>query len=232
MNKKLVSTLFQYIVQELTNEEAPISTIRLVKLLYLIDFEYFKKYHNTLTTIEWIKYKFGPYFYELPEVIQMSGVNLEVDEVPTEKGFSRVFQTYQEIDLSRLLSYSDENLINKVIKKWALEDTSEILDYVYKTKPMSTADFNKRINFSELRIEKGNTNNRRVIEIGEEVSAKIQSMLATRKSDKSFSFQQFYDDEYYRAMKLLNRQDVANIKLNGVIDISKKHVDMLSDYFE
>ncbi|MHB8089207.1 MAG: Panacea domain-containing protein [Anaerolineaceae bacterium] len=232
MKKQLVSTLIQYIVQELTNEEAPISTIRLVKLLYLIDYEYYKKYQKTLTTIEWVKYKHGPYFFELPEVIRMTGFNLEVNEVPSEKGFSRTFQTYREIELSGILPFSDEGLINRVVNKWAREDLSEILNFVYKTKPMSSAVFNKRIDFSEITIQQKVSNKRQDIEIGEEVSTKIQSMLAAKKPIKVLSIQQFYDDEYYRAMNLLNRQDVSNIKFNGVIDISKKHVDLLSDYFE
>jgi hypothetical protein len=148
MNKNLVRKLFLYIVDQLQDIEAPISLIRLVKLLYLIDFEYFNRRKKTLTDINWIKYYYGPYFRELPNIINSLGIDLEQRETVTERVRGFTFKSLEEQNISGVVDFSTEGLINRVIKRWALEDRDALLRYVYSTLPVKYAVFEEQLNFT------------------------------------------------------------------------------------
>lgn len=148
MNRELVRKLSLYIIDQLQDREAPISTIRLVKLLYLIDLEYYNRRNQTLTGIDWLRYKYGPYFMELPEIIRSVGIDLETTEVMTERGRGFTFRTLQPQDISETIDFATEALINRVIDKWADEDTSVLLEYVYETLPVKYGKMSEPLDFS------------------------------------------------------------------------------------
>lgn len=148
MNRNLVRNLSLYIVDQLQDMEAPISTIRLVKLLYLIDSEYYRRHREHLTGIDWIKYHYGPYFMALPEIIKSLGIDLETREIETERGRGFTFRTLEEQSLRGIVDSSTEILINRVIKRWANEDTSELLRNVYETLPVKHSQFNEPLDFT------------------------------------------------------------------------------------
>lgn len=136
MNRDLVRKLLLYLVDQLQDLESPISTIRLVKLLYLIDLEYYKHHFKTLTGIDWVKHTYGPYFFALPDVLQSTEIDLQPVEVMTESGRGKTFRVDDEQDISGLVDRATEAMINRIVKKWADEDTRILLDYVYTTLPV------------------------------------------------------------------------------------------------
>lgn len=136
MNQELTRRLLLYIVDQLQDMEAPISTIRLIKFLYLIDLEHYNQRYQTLTGIDWVKYKYGPYFFEWPSVVRSTGLDLESEEVITEHGRGVTFRTVEEQDISDTVSFSVQVMIDRILKQWADEDTPILLEHVYETMPV------------------------------------------------------------------------------------------------
>lgn len=54
MNEELVSRLLLYITAKLQEMKAPVSPVRLICLLYLVDLEYYRRHGKLLTGLEWI----------------------------------------------------------------------------------------------------------------------------------------------------------------------------------
>jgi len=136
MNRKLVSKLLLYIVDQLQDMEAEISTIRLVKLFYLIDLEYFNHHGKTLTEINWVYHHYGPYFFEINDILRSASIDLDAREVLTKSGRGFTYKSLEEQNISKDVDFSTEQQINRVLKKWGLEDTPVMLNYVYSTLPI------------------------------------------------------------------------------------------------
>ncbi len=153
MNRNLVRKLLLYIIDQLQDMEAEISTIRLVKMLYLIDLEYYKMHGSILTDIEWVYYHHGPYFFDVGDILQSASIDLDAREVTTRSGRGFTYRSLEDQDISTDVDYATEQLINRILKKWSLEDTSVLLEYVYSTPPIRMGQREKPINFG-LAMEK------------------------------------------------------------------------------
>jgi hypothetical protein len=148
MNRELVKRLIPYIIDQLRGMEAHISTIRLVKFLYLIDLEYYNRHFKTLTGIDWIKYKYGPYFFEWGDVIRSAGLDLEIEEIDTDHGPGRTYSVPEEQKISDIVDFSTEQMVNTILKKWGPEDKDTILKFVYRTSPVEEANFREPLEFA------------------------------------------------------------------------------------
>lgn len=148
MNQELVRKLLLYLVDQLQDMEAPISTIRLVKLLYLIDLEYYRSNYQTLTGIDWIKYDYGPYFFDLPNIIQSARLDLEPQEVLTSSGKGVTFRSLEPQDISRVVPLNVRLAIERILKEWAYEDTDALLKYVYDTLPVKHSTYKSPLDFT------------------------------------------------------------------------------------
>lgn len=148
MNRGLVRSLLLYIVDQLQDMDAPISTIRLVKLLYLVDLECYRQRYETLTGIDWVKHHYGPYFFALPEVLDSVKLDLEPEEVLTERGRGVTYTVYEPQDISDVVSFATECRINEIIKAWAYEDLEDLLKYVYGTLPVKHGQYSRPLDFT------------------------------------------------------------------------------------
>jgi antitoxin SocA-like protein len=159
MKRDLVRRLLLYIADQLLDMEAQISTIRLIKLLYLIDLEYYKRHEETLTGIDWIYYSYGPYFFAVGDILRSASIDLDAQEVLTSSGKGITFKSLEEQNISKLVDFTTEQQINRIIKNWALEETSKILDFVYNTPPIKLGkrgtplDFNLALSKQEIKTE-------------------------------------------------------------------------------
>jgi uncharacterized protein YwgA len=69
MNDRIVSDVAYSLLSRAERDRLQIGTTRLVKLLYLIDCDYFKWKRETLTGAAWVFYHYGPYSAELIDVV-------------------------------------------------------------------------------------------------------------------------------------------------------------------
>ena len=224
MNKEFVKQLILYIIDFLQDIDAPISTIRIIKFLYLIDYEYYIRKKEQLTGIDWVRFKFGPYFFEWPELIGKLSIDLDSKEIIGKEYKSITYSTFEEQSINKFLDWSTENLINRVLNKWSLEDIEIILDYIYSdTEPMQGALMNQKLDFSL--IELGFIRNRKTeyLLLDNNESRRLKDVLQSNK--KSFirlSEEEFqYDEDYFYGINQMNLDDNPDIRINGKITLKE-----------
>ena len=232
MNNKLVNDFIVFIAEQLYYMSAPVTTIRIIKILYLTDIEYYKKHKRTLSTINWVRYKYGPYFFELPRILQSSSLGIQVDEILTEQGFTRAFKPTKKVKDSPSFDFSAEQIISTLITKWGNEDLGRFLDFVYRTPPMVTAEFGKPLDFSTLEMKNMTTQKiERHIQLESKDSLSIQNMLSERTS--KINIRQFeFDKEYYDAIRILDSEDTKDIKISGLIKSKLALSEILENQYE
>lgn len=147
MDQELTPQLLLYIVDQLQDMGAPISTIRLVKFLYLIDLDHYNQSYQTLTGINWVKYDYGPYFFDWPDLVRSVSLDLEIEEVMTERGAGVTYRTIEEQDIPNV-SYAIKVMVDRVLKQWAYEDTSILLENVYETMPVKHGEYCEPLDFT------------------------------------------------------------------------------------
>jgi len=147
--------LLLYVVQGLLDQEAYPSRTRIVKILYLIDVEYYRRHRQTLTGLKWICFKYGPYAFSFPRIFQkLDLTHLEETEETTADG-RQIFryETVEEQDISDLVRYSDKAMTDAIIEKWALENLNALLNHAYfETEPMEGAEKGDMLDFSKITV--------------------------------------------------------------------------------
>lgn len=150
----MLRELIRYVVTEVLEQEGTLGTTRLVKLLYLIDVEYYRRHRELLTGLEWICYRYGPYAFEIPDVLRSLDLDLPQDEVAL--GGRRVARIFRpghlpEVNIGALVSIADKMLIDRIIGEWALEDLNRLLSRVYfDTEPMQGARVGQALDFGTI----------------------------------------------------------------------------------
>jgi len=147
----VLERLILYVVQCLRDLEAFPSRTRILKIIYLIDVEYYRRHRRTLTGEKWIFYHYGPYLMHYPQVLERLALDLEETEDTTTRGHSVYsYQARGDQDIEDIVPHhSDHVIIDTIIKRWGLEDIKDLLNHVYfYTEPMSTPQFKAPLDFS------------------------------------------------------------------------------------
>ena len=151
MPQDFLSNLIRYIVAEVQDANGIVFRTRLVKLLYLCDIEYYRSTRERLTDLEWKRYKFGPYAFELPEKTRRIGLDLGEEEVDFATGRGVKYEVYNVPDPDKWLTFSQKQIVDRVIKQWGNEDLNALLDYVYcDTEPMLGAQYRETLDFRKI----------------------------------------------------------------------------------
>lgn len=228
------SELIQYIVWYATERQTKLTTVRLVKFLYLADVEWARENNGvTLTGWPWRFVHYGPFCGESLHAIEKTYAAGLIKKDSYESKFTDgdyyLYWSDEEAEAQRLPSYLRAEL-NEAISRWG-DDTYGLLDYVYfETEPMLDArkgdllDFSKAIKLekpkeiimlklSPERIAKGK-------EIIERLKNKYKKEMASRSSGR----QPIYDETYHQATEFLNEQDLEG-ELSGEATISIIEID-------
>jgi uncharacterized protein YwgA len=132
MDNKQLRKIITYIVAKSQESDFALTRIRLIKLLYLIDEYYYKYKKQTLTNLDWIFHKYGPYTAQIQNTVNnMVGKELIEDSFEPAKG--EIGYSYK---LTQTISPDDIRIdsslfIDAVLTSWNKKETSKILDYVY-----------------------------------------------------------------------------------------------------
>ena len=121
-----------YVVQELRDREGTTARVRLAKLLYLFDVEYYRVHGRPFTRLRWRFLHYGPYDTALEPY-------LGSDEVTTASGHSAYVSrgSYEDASVDDIITLSDRTILDRIVQQWGPEDLPVLLDYVYfGTEPM------------------------------------------------------------------------------------------------
>ena len=137
-----------YVVQELRGREGTTPRVRLAKLLYLFDVEYYRVHGRPFTRLQWRFLHYGPYDTALEPY-------LGSDEVTTASGHRAYVArgSYEDVSVDNILTLSDRMILDHIVQQWGLEDLPVLLDYVYfGTEPMENVARGEVLDFSRVVI--------------------------------------------------------------------------------
>ncbi len=147
-------SVITYIVSQLDEMEASFGKTKLVKLLYLIDVEFFRTFSRQLSDLEWTFYSYGPYAFSLEQIFSELDLDILQEDVFTASGAkAKIFRLEKHVmsDLENSTG-ADKTIIDRVIKTWAYSDLNPLLSYVYfHTEPMVAAERGESLDFSKIK---------------------------------------------------------------------------------
>jgi len=151
MNTPLVQDICYSLLSRASHDRIAIGTTKLIKLLYLIDCEYFQWHRKTLTEAPWVFFHYGPYCEELVEVAHHTPGVESLPEVEFEDGKS--FRGYRltefHSDPIEHAHFSVRGVVDGVYRRWGPVDLALVLDHVYfETQPMMNAVRFQPLDFS------------------------------------------------------------------------------------
>ncbi len=130
--------LLVYILSQLKEKEP--GNIELVKLIYLIDLEYYRLFGKLLTGFHYVRQKFGPYSREFSEVnseLEFNGI-IEVVSKISRGGSSIPKRTHKFVkpEFQVELLPEEKEVTDRMLKKFAGLSPKRIEQESYNTEPM------------------------------------------------------------------------------------------------
>ena len=148
--------LLAYVIQGIQDEEGAPNRTRVLKIIYLIDIDYFRRHRRTLTGWKWVYYHFGPFAFEYPKTLDKMGVFL-IDETEGETDNGKRFFRYSVAEHQQiydLITPADQAMIDDTISRWSLEDLNLLLSHVYfHTEPMIGSNPGETLDFSKITVD-------------------------------------------------------------------------------
>jgi hypothetical protein len=129
---------------------------KILKLLYLLDIESYRKSEATVTGFDWKFYRFGPWAASYDDALQaaVQANKISINAPNSDEGATFI-NPIEKLSLDRIFPNVVQQLTAKrIIETWAARPTVELLDYVYfHTAPMRDAIRNERLDFSTVMRE-------------------------------------------------------------------------------
>lgn len=217
--------LIRYIVWYATQHEIALTTVRLVKFLYLADLYYARTYNGeTLTKFPWAFVHYGPYCTEAMEAIEGVASTGIICKRTYESKFANTdeFHIYtchdEEIEpLDTFFPIEALSPLQVAIKKYG-EDTAALLDHVYfETEPMIDAKPKERLDFTSAKpIERSRQTkiqklSKEKIELARNYIRRLGEKAKrdmSRLKDEDAEMAKWKDEVYYSALEYFDDEDL------------------------
>ena len=109
-----------------------------------------------LTGLRWRHHFFGPYAFELPEIMSQIGYRIAEERFEAGGFEGSTYSVDEEAPFPDELPFYVQGVVDRVLKKWGLADTREILDYVYfETEPMRGTNEGDELDFHSVLPNRG-----------------------------------------------------------------------------
>lgn len=128
-------SILMQVVRTLQRDRIPFGATRLIKLVYLVELEYYRCYQNRITGVDWVYYKFGPYVMNYPEYFQ-HGLERLIDE---DNDYHLITISYDTTNDE--YNKTAQRIVERVVKEFGDLKLNDLLDYVYyNTEPMMAVE--------------------------------------------------------------------------------------------
>lgn len=136
-------------------KEASVGKTRLVKLLYLVEVEYYRAVSERLTNLEWLFHYYGPYAFELEDVLAQPEFTREQIKTKGDKDLTLFRVAEERIPYGWKLDAKISLLVKRIVGEWKGKPLEELLDYVYfETEPMQVVQKRgDRLDFTVIKKE-------------------------------------------------------------------------------
>jgi len=195
---------------------APTKT-KVLKLLYLLDIEAFRRTQKTLTGFDWIFYLYGPWAASYDDALSAAAdtnkIRVALPE-PDNEGATFI-NPAQKLPLSAVFPNVVQELTAKrIIEAWASRPTVELLDYVYfHTAPMRDAkrgaalDFSTVIHEEKLPHYSGVNSKAEKKEVAQKRRQFLEGMKSVRKAQiMPLDPAPQYDEKYWSSVNKLESE--------------------------
>ena len=231
---KIVLNLIKYITCYATDHGIKLTTIQLVKYIYLADL-YYARYRegDTITHFPWAFVYYGPYCSEVMHSIDEATSTGIIAQMTYESKFTdkdyNLFSCQDERyeELRKLFPLEVTSELKEKIKKYAHE-TAQLLDYVYfETEPMKNVNKGEILDFSkaqkprlDLTIKTPTLSKEDIKKIKYHVSnlgAKFNAAKEKRIMHET-QLDKYKDDKYFQALEYFE-EDPLPTDIKGIIKI-------------
>ena len=237
MNNHLLRHLIAHVIMKLNDTGIGFGKTKLVKLLYLIDVENYRIRRTTISGLEWRFYHYGPYAFEIDDVLRELELDIPQDEVRTGKGHKAiVFRLSRELRPrlnDHLPSSRELRIVNTVIRDWGETELNPLLNHVYfYTEPMKHAERGDVLDFSTIqRRRPGRTTAHEASMPSDrldEFRARLQEAKSKRVRRPLNPAPRF--DSVYRTALARMAEEEASVALIGTVEIPEEVKERLRDY--
>jgi uncharacterized phage-associated protein len=140
-SNQVISLLNVLVLRAADEGQYMMGRVRLTKLLYLAEIEFFRRTRRRLTDLHWLFYHYGPYVKTLEPAFRSLSYQ-EVDDPETGlRGWN--VRPWETEDLDRIeerLPHRVAKVAEDVCRRWSLTPLGKLLDFVYfETEPMVEA---------------------------------------------------------------------------------------------
>lgn len=237
-----LSTLIPYLASELADMGASFGKTKLVKLMYLIDVEYYRRYSSTVTGLKWIFYYYGPYAAEIDTALTQLDLEVPSEDILTSRGHRAViFKSQRGVadEFEDTVSSKEKLVVDRIIRDWGMQDLNPLLNYVYfYTEPMAKAKRGDVLDFSLIRKIRRSATEKRDAKISDDRASELRSKFQKIKTERSQGKAQLsldpkprYDDLYWNSVNRLEQDEQYQIP-SGDIDLSEEFKDLLRQELE
>jgi hypothetical protein len=212
MDKRLTDLLVA-IISYVTAHEGYVTKTKLLKLLYLIDVEFYRAHGKIFTGFNWRYFHLGPWAKEFDPLLEylLAGRALTENVRQHADYDARYLHAEERVDLRMPFdSYKDEAMLKALLDTWGPSTTGEILDYVYfRTEPMEHGIRNEDLDFSRVlpnlpETYKRSASTKTAGELSRLRRELGQRITATRLTSTFQFTEPRYDDEFQAAMEKLD----------------------------
>jgi len=189
---------------------------KVLKLLYLLDVEFYRDRKAILSEFDWIFYKYGPWVQTYDGVLSelSAGGRIAIQLLEGADTDAMLLDVTRPLELSAVFpNIRDEYRSRAIIDNWAEKPTGELLDYVYfHTAPMRNAERNQPLRFDavlegEPTLDYQRTQSGTTPEALKKLRNEFRKALdAEPKSPEPFYVEPSYGKEYWEAISTMERE--------------------------
>ena len=204
--------LVAYLIDQVRDQGGTPNKTILVKLVYLVDVECWRKLGKPATGLEWHFHHYGPYSAELERDINDNAFVRVFGNRRSGYGFSSS-PDWREVQAAFNARFEPavRRVADSVVSQWGLEGLETLLEYVFfETEPMQDARRGETLDFSKIQLEKGTTRIGPRLAFSDEFISGLRDRWDRRRNPTGTSSQEkeapdepVYDEVYDEALKLM-----------------------------
>ena len=211
-----IKPLIAYLIDQVRDQGGTLNKTALVKLVYLVEVEYWRRYGKPVTGLEWRFHHYGPYSAELDREIDDNRLFQVFGGRNSGYGFSPS-PAWKEIQAAFNTHYEPavKNIADNVARQWGLESLETILEYVYfETEPMQGAERGDNLDFSKIQMEEIPIRREPRLSFSDEFISDLRTRWDRRtevrnnaKQGEETPEEPLYDEVYEEALGLMAREE-------------------------
>ena len=208
--------LIAYLIDQVRDQEGTLNKTALVKLIYLVEVEYWRRYGKPVTGLEWRFYHYGPYSAALDREIDDNPLFQVFGGRNSGYGFSPS-PAWKEIQAAFNASYEPavRRIADDVARKWGLESLETILEYVYfETEPMQDVERGEILDFTKIQMEETPIRREPRLSFSDEFISDLRGRWNQREKVRNNANQgeetpeePLYDEVYEEALDMMARDE-------------------------